>query len=227
MRILSIDFDYFVEENPDLCVHHDEDFYNKYGQFPKWSDYESRWRAMGSSIEKMLPFRGSIHDLTWNLRCLANDQNVHVAESHQDLIWYIEKAMNRPILLCEKKPTFDIVNIDAHHDIFYEASPELTKCDSTDWAGFLIVRKLVRSYLQVYPQWRERIPEEFETPKAWAIKRGTDCRSSHSVRSIRWKRCDLVFLCRSCAWTPPCYDHIFEELCIAMGATNFPKQRPS
>jgi hypothetical protein len=212
MRVLSIDWDYFVEEDPMLDWGHRE---SQLFLEVIWSTRRTKHRFSkdGNSVvvepvdlTKLVPFRGSEAFLMalafrWPVYQIA------VAESHLAILQDLENEDN-----------IEIINIDAHHDIFYGTPPEKREhVNCGDWGSWLITNGRIKSWRQVYPAWRKMPHYGEEFPRKFARQ---NCRVSveYGEPRITWKNVDLVFLCRSGCWAPPEYDERFNRLCLAMGA---------
>jgi hypothetical protein len=216
MRILSIDWDYFIESNPSLDYCGAENEFNLNGI---WNirrvhfNFKTRLAEV-IDLEKLMPFQGCPAGLV----CLAmsfGNYDLHVAESHLGILETIGAADN-----------LEIINVDAHHDIHYGTVPKL-KQDITcgNWGSYLLQNGRVKSWTQYYPKWRKKFPEE-TTPHKYAKER-CNFRISFEKPTTRWRKIDVVFVCRSGTFSPPEYDERFTQFCLDLGATEPPlKERP-
>ena len=112
----------------------------------------------------------------------------------------------------------EIVNIDAHHDIHYghDKIGKIDKPNCGSWGGHLMARGRVKSWLQVYPEWRRKIPEGYEDKFQWA-KQHCNIDAIYGDPPRLWRKVDIVFVCRSGCWVPPEYDSKFTLFCKMLG----------
>lgn len=231
MRVLSIDWDYFVVQNPMNDWGHRE-----VGFFLELAWHTRRLRpardpanphnillddnglAVMKKIDltKLAPFVGDESFLiAWAMR--FGQYNIAANESHYGILQAIEHERN-----------LEIINVDAHHDIYYNGVPERfedVECGS--WGGWLMKNKRVRSWHQVYPTWRKDKANHLDEtpPSKWAREHCKEFKVSYGVPDITWKKCDLIFICRSGCWVPPEYDARFNKLLHAMGLEDsFPER---
>ncbi len=212
---LSIDFDFFIEEDRALDMGHGETslFLNA-----MWDIRSRQFKIVDSAAvedgrldwrEKM-PMRNSIQDM---FKCVHKNFEITrktqaaSAESHAALGHWLKENEN----------VYDIVNFDAHHDINYGRSLDVLKqkFDCGDWAGHLMLNKRIDNYTQVYPEWRKKFPENHETDQHALRRRfGDRVKFAHfdSFMLLKPRKVDRIFLCRSGCWVPPCYDKQFNEL---------------
>ena len=202
ITVLSIDFDYFVEENPVLDWGHREQVF-----FLEtiWNIRAHGLAAQGKTLEQAAPFSGDPISLLFQVLIKGTfEYSLAVAESHAAIVPWLHESF--------PGARFEIVNIDAHHDLYYDGDPAGNpmgpeyECGS--WGRYLINRKLVKSWKQVYPKWRRKFPEETGPIFAWARKHTKFTVGEYLPRL----KPDAIFLCRSGCWTPPCYDSKFTEM---------------
>lgn len=199
LTILSIDFDYFVDENRLFDWGHREQVF-----FLEtiWHIRAHSLAAQGKTLEQAVPFRGNPIQFLFNsLSREVWNYSLAVAESHAAIVPWLNE--NFP------GETFRIINVDAHHDLFYSAAhhyKEFFDCGS--WGRHMIENGRIASWLQIYPYWRRKYPEETGRIFAWARKHI----KLAVAEKLRNCRPDAIFLCRSGCWVPPCYDAKFTEL---------------
>lgn len=87
------------------------------------------------------------------------------------------------------RPGDKIWNFDQHHDCGYNKSDNQSPFHCGNWA---IDRRKIAEYHLVYPEWRRKNPEKFELVPPTTI--------SFEPRDL--PEFDVVFVCRSSAWTP-------------------------
>ena len=216
MRVLSIDWDYFIQE-PDSNEHDwtftEESFF-----------YEAAWVTRRARVKGLIPEGGKLPvvetlDLTRVMPFigsvmlfaeLAEKQNyeIAIADSHKHLGHMLSD-----------KTDIELINIDAHHDLWY-----YSKCLSEDdincgnWGSWLIGQQRISSWTQIYPTWRKHSPEQNRRePMKWANRR-TKLRMRHRAPRLGKMAFDLVYICRSSCWTPPEYDKMFNQFVLMMGA---------
>jgi len=217
-RILSIDWDYFVEEDPMLDMGHRE---SALFLTTMWA---IRCQLPGTGgfgdLERMLPFRGPepeefFADYLGHIKVDGHMQYVCTAESHSALPKWADG--NWP------NEQLDIINVDAHHDILYGMIDQAQANDQAgfncgSWAGHLMAGGRVRSYTQVYPAWRKKFPEGIpDELRLWVRKCGVKLKLQDAPWTSCRRRIDGVFLARSGCWVPPIYDAKFDTLCKFFG----------
>jgi hypothetical protein len=231
MRVLSIDWDYFIKEDPMLDWGHREAafFLNQAWAFrrerPAFDPIEGflknpdgTFQIVKDDLTKLAPFAGAEEDIL-NLPCVRGSYNIATAESHLAILKFLEGKTN-----------LEIVNIDAHHDIYYRTK-NFKDPDCGEWAGSLIYSGRVKSYTQIYPGWRKEkgYEEGNEMGVArWGRKKlGVNMRMTWDkpIDVIKWNKVDMVFICRSGCWVPPDYDDRFNEFCRRMGVNGILKPR--
>lgn len=193
-KILSIDFDFFVT-CPGLAV------------FSGDTSHWKKWQAEGKDLEVCFPF-SKIPSFSELLQTFDFTETpfFDVGANHDQIVPLLPKGVS-----------LEILNIDAHHDILYgtRAHKEILeekKYDCGSWGAFLMESYRVGSWVQFYPLWRKTQKEEEITSKWLADNRGAKIEFRYYPDKLPKFKPDVVFLCRSVAWAPPCYDKEFEEL---------------
>jgi hypothetical protein len=211
MRVLSIDWDYFVDEDPGLDFGHREApvFLGPIWEVRRHTAVRLPHGEIALTkidITKILPFVGS-EDSILDLSCLPRGYRLFIAESHRAILSAVGDLRN-----------LDIINIDAHHDIYYETSED---GDCGSWGRSLVNGNRLRSFTQIYPAWRKKYPEDIYDISAymhWA-KVPYSVHTGEDIASVvKWQSVDAVFVCRSGCWTPPEYDIRFNSFCKRLGA---------
>jgi len=223
VRVLSIDWDYFVEENPLLDWGHREEhlFLEMMWQVRSTRlilDAENEPAVIPVDLAEVVPFRGS-ESMIMRLPCIAGDYQIAVAESHLAILQLLKGQSN-----------IHIVNIDAHHDLgygiydpYYFAMREPC-CGS--WGHFLLTEDRVKSWTQIYPAWRRKYPEQTKkkgTFPEWTKKKlgaAFKVSTQEPLEVVSWRSVDYVFLCRSGCWVPPNYDQRFNQFCRMLGSSS-------
>jgi hypothetical protein len=209
--VVSIDFDFFVKEDPMLDMGHRE---TSLFLETMWEIRMTSWAARGKTAQQMMPMPESVPQFVTRLRKLFDIPFSRVpafsSESHAAL-----PKMLKGLDITE----CDMVNFDAHHDIAYGRAASLkTKFDCGSWAGHLIETGVVKSYEQVYPTWRRKFPELSKQSMAkMALRWGADFHYGDAYAPPTRRKVDAVFLCRSGCWVPPVYDKDFNVLSACFG----------
>jgi hypothetical protein len=210
MRVLSVDWDFFIEENPNLDWGHNEGsglFYDTVWHLRRSRIHEGPDGPILEKVDltKLAPFVGDEAFLIGRSIAWATYQ-IGVADSHLHILEMIGDRRD-----------LEIINIDAHHDIYYHDSAG-DKPDCGNWGSALIQQGRVRSWRQIYPMWRQKWPEN-SLPREFVRKHKVKLRVEYNDEPLfTWKSADLVFLCRSSCWTPPEYDERFNRLIKLMGS---------
>lgn len=221
MRVLSIDWDYFVEENPMLDWGHQEVmlFLEEMWKIRRIGIRLNPDKSISSEVKdltKLVPFRGHESSIT-NLACLNSPHDVFVAESHLTILQAIKETKN-----------LEIINVDAHHDIHY-GKPCCVNTDKEPdcgcWGSHLIHKGQVKSWLQVYPEWRKKYPESYGQQKKYTLEHEVKFDAIYGTVPYKWRKVDMVFVCRSGCWVPPEYDIRFSFFCLRLGIESPLKER--
>lgn len=183
--ILSVDWDYFF---PDLLPY-------DWGHQESAIFYETIWHVRASSRNLMTGERAldvvkpdpKLLDDFWDHVC-QHPKKLVITESHANIEQFITENSI-------------VYNFDQHHDIQYDSG--LGKLDCGNWAGRAMKKKLLKKYILVYPPWRQKAketePEQFK-----------EIQILYDVPADLPKF-DIVFLCRSYAWTPTWCDDAWLE----------------
>jgi hypothetical protein len=220
---LSIDWDYFTREMPEWDFGHAEspDFNGLL-----WDMRVRQFHQMGQSLMEETSLKyASPHpaDFWKRLRRLGykfdNVQAIVLADSHQ----YAYQMFRRSALEGPALSDTRLVHFDAHHDLTYnmarfegEAGRGEVSCEN-----WLLMTHLAQPSLKsliVYPEWKgmsdwnvtfgqhyERYPalkkalDRYTKPCVWPSNLVTEAAGE----------VELVYLCRSSAWTPPWHDEAF------------------
>jgi hypothetical protein len=212
--VVSIDWDYFVEENPMLdWGHRETTFFLEHMWHIRrvntsYNEATKSFKQMLVDLRELLPFRGSPFVIT-RLPFTQGKYQIGTAESHAAILQLLTGQSN-----------LEIVNIDAHHDIHYgKIAKDDKSVECGSWGSHLIANGRVKSWLQVYPDWRKKFPEGHEDKLDWARKQlNGQFDVVYGAPPIRWRNVDYVFICRSGCWAPPEYDKEFSLLCMMLGA---------
>lgn len=214
MNIISIDWDYFIQEDLMLDLAHME---TNLFVGPIWDIRRLGWLAQGETTEELMPFKGPD---AWQFlfKTVRHDSRFHVAcaESHAAIVGFLDQCLAASKSVRSKK--FTIYNFDAHHDMVYGAPRfEAGEYDCGDWLGWLIATKRVKKVVQIYPEWRVKYLEEMMHVLKFALEHKVPYHYQIGLNRLKPIKADVVFLCRSGAWTPPEYDSKFNLLCNVFG----------
>jgi hypothetical protein len=187
-RVLSIDWDYFFPDSRPYDMGHSE----CHGQMLR----DILWNTRASSVnlstgEPLLEtYVPVIPKDFWSL-VIGKPGKVYVADSHFK-IW----AALEPWFLSQ------VTSLDAHHDCGYRLQKE-PYVDCSNW-GFWGRRTGQIGRLDLwYPEWRRTNPEGFCGRK----REYKPTTTSYGLPAPA--EYDIVFICRSGAWTPPWWDSEF------------------
>lgn len=185
MRILSIDFDYFI--NTDIETRNDlfpDGYDNLYEEFLKrlWTEFYLEHPQL-----KDIDVIDSYNDLVKHMqdRNYVLDKNLFVASSHGDI--------NKILKDIPTEEPIDIVNVDFHHDYYHVFSSD-NELNCGNW-----VRRLYEKRSDANITWVRRHDSDVRTldgefPHKIIIE---------DIASILTKEYDIMFLCLSPEWTPP------------------------
>lgn len=188
-KLLSVDWDFFF---PDL-FHYDWSF----SECPLYINGLWHFRAGNHNlktkeiaIEAVRPnealLRGFWEKIIDTHKCTP--WKIVISESHLDIVH-----------LLKMYPDCDVLNFDSHHDLGYD---DKTKdiIDCSNWAAYGLALGLINHYRLRYPPWRKEHAEDCPAEVKNLVKMA-EYGLPKFVREI-----DIIFVCRSGAWTPPWSD---------------------
>lgn len=199
---LSIDFDFFVREDPMWDFGHSE-------HLPHQMVWPIRYRTTNlykeTDIETFADFQpgqtlNALRDKKLRLtpteegeenrgQKVASKRQIGVADSHRHALNFFERF----------QPPDRLVSLDAHHDLFNEEKP-----DCSNWLTHLMDRWNDTATTVVYPGWKDMDLD------------GEPIRNAQRMRWENWvpreSRIRHIFLGRSAAWVPPHHDKQFLKL---------------
>ena len=187
MRILSIDFDYFVDTDIDTRL-----FY-----FPDGNDNLSDY--LTSVIwDRCYDFNNSLKDIgvieDFNTICdflsTQTPKKLLVADSHREIEKFFKDI--------KQDEELELINIDFHHDMFITGGNTL---DCGNWLRFLVDLKPDAKIT-----WIRR--EDSDTDSLLGEFPYHDSTDISEVQG----NFDLIFICFSSPWTPPHLHKKFEEM---------------
>lgn len=209
-RVLSVDWDFFFPNTSEYDWGHSE-------LNPIY--LETVWAVRASSVSYIQNKLGNPPGLKWALdemnpniplmqrfwlRTVRKASTLVITDSHSEL-WRVIKTFRMRNILVD--------NYDAHHDLGYDEitdSPletlggSLSDPDCGNWALNLIKRQVIGKYSITYPTWRKTDPEHNleDIRKALPIKISVKYGLPRTQKDY-----DVVFICRSSAWTPSWADN--------------------
>lgn len=201
MRLLSVDWDYFVpsidqefiacglERQAPYALGTGEGFTDDMLD-ALWDTRLALLRAFGLP----LPGTSGAERDFWGRFCIDPDASLFYADSHA-------QAAQAPL----RQGTREVWNYDAHHDAGYEgAVDDPVRLGWVGCANWMCAYHLAGARLRVrYPGWRHDALQR-EIPPLCPVDRSIDPGGPVDLSF------QLVFLCRSSAWTPPWLDSAFD-----------------
>lgn len=194
MRILSIDFDYFIDTDietrnelfPDGCDNLDEKFLTRL-----WEEFYLEHPELEN-----IGVIDSYNELAKHIK-LGNyilNKNLFVAYSHGDIYKLLKDI--------PKEEPIDIINVDFHHDYYHIFSSD-NELNCGNW-----VRRLFENRSDANITWCKRYDSDIRT---------LDGEFPHKIinediSSLLDKKYDIIFLCLSPEWTPPHLYKLFYNL---------------
>lgn len=208
--LLSVDFDYFVREDPMWDWGHSES--------PLFKDFIWAIRAQGALasgfniFEETDPYRHGVPspDVFWDNLIqrgmgFSSTSSFIVADSRLWASTYFSSLLKERGI--ERARLF---NFDAHHDLGYSNGRDYSKSvDCSNWLGFLLDRFPRLTTQLVFPGWKG------EEPWEGAVGDCIQPRISSCVWGGSSDHMDArgevigIYFCRSGAWTPPWTDGIY------------------
>jgi hypothetical protein len=205
---LSIDFDYWIPEDPAMDFGHREaPFYINHLWVSRLADFA----ALDKDLQELLhidrtlaPQPQELYDFLKKRRIRFLKTRTAVAESHASVIDFLQDL-----------PDLNLIHVDAHHDLGYHGPEHLNPANCDNWVRYL---HNLRRLLLIYPEWRkqERYDLEDAIHGVEALrKQGVEVEVAYGLdampKNITLKR---LFFCRSGAWTPPWTDGFFMEMVL-------------
>lgn len=186
-RILSIDFDYFI--NTDIKTRNDL-FPDGVDEKPK-EDLDNEWSIMYQKNPEITDI-GVVDTFETCCNCLKELRfgEVIVADSHKDIAGIFSKLSSHDHL--------EVINIDFHHDNYISGG---NKVDCANW-----VRHLMRHFPDTEFTWMRREDSEMISLEGEFPYRST-------TDFVIEGEFDYIFICFSPEWTPPHLYNKFKELC--------------
>lgn len=230
---LSIDWDFFVRENPAWDWGHGES--EVFLGFA-WEVRVANFLATGKDLRKEMSLRHADPKpgAFWNrlLELGYRFDNVKafvVADSHKWAYWLFDRAHGSGPALEKTR----LLHFDAHHDLVYNVKSftankkaQTAACD--DWHMMTLLKnRLLKSFV-VYPPWKG-LYDWTKTIGSWEKHRMPEARELHRLITKFvdfgvWGdprladtagQVEVVFICRSGGWTPPWHDRAFRKFAQA------------
>lgn len=200
MKVLSVDFDFFINVGDYMAM--DTVEYKS----TVWYEVAETLKKQGKSLKSEFPFEGPPFAEFLSHFDLRKTPFLDIWDTHLDILAFLQDKTN-----------LEILNVDAHHDISsHEVLSEIHMVDCGNWGGYLISRGRVKSWTQVFPEWRHyRTTPKFEK-RAQEAKQWNTPVVSKPLSEIKRFAPDILFVCRSSPWVPPIYDGLFSDFCKAI-----------
>lgn len=202
LNILSIDLDYILAP----CINLYNDFVFASNPPQKIWDNLNSLRNIDSHIsydDENLKF---IFDVfTFALFNLKDKNNVTFATNHDAILFDLASKKY-------EKNTFNIFNIDHHHDIFYNENgrKEIDDYDNagvSNWVWYLDKHKKIENY-----SWICNPNSLFPQCEIKSIGKMNGCTKDKIPQIFDVKKWDYIFICNSPHWFPRKYDVFFNML---------------
>lgn len=191
--LLSIDYDFFIREEPAWDFGHNET--NSIFMDTAWlARYLSVDLYKETDIKKYADFLPEqiINKLEW-LGFKLNKPSIIVADSHKYAFEVVKSLKG-----CQ------VFNFDAHHDC-YEDTPKIS---CANWLGRSIISKYASKVTWVLPSWLRRLYSGIYKILKISLVEGKffDNLNKNEFKGIK---IDTIFICRSGCWVPPHHDSEF------------------
>lgn len=197
MNILSIDWDFFFPDFSGFDWGADDDTHPHIEEFIWYTRFYNRNYSTGQYAYQLRPKFESF--LEW-IKGRVNFDRALITDSHKSIL----KAI---------KPGAAVWNFDQHHDAGYYREKGIPKVfDSGNWA----LHSYIEKYNLIYPEWRK----VFKEPSSDLVEYGVSYWGDEVVIPRRF---DILFICRSGAWTPPWCDRWWIEFVHAMRSMFYTK----
>lgn len=209
LKVLSIDWDYFIKATNDersiMFPDGGNENLSPYIQNVIWT---SHYGSPAYNLEKIGVDREALKKIRFVLNNQRNIKSHHLAaamaitDSHKYAYDFIENSLESP------QQPIEVYNVDFHHDIYdicdtYDITDNGVPGDSSINCGNWL-RKLCENY-EVKPHWVAREDSDPEADFQEPIPRAT----LDDLMNIQF---DVVFICRSGMWSPPHLDIEFIRL---------------
>jgi hypothetical protein len=200
IKVLSIDMDYILEP----CIELYNDLVNEK------SPRQDLWNFMNSvrQIDEHLKYNDRNLNFIFDAysKCLKNIRNknkVIFANSHDAILFELTKKDYYD-------STFNIINIDHHHDIFYnpQSAEDVDKKDIVycgNWVWYLDKYKLVKDYTWI----SNYNSQKFNHEDVLSCNLKTIIQPNKYILD---SNVDVIFVCKSPQWLPQKYDVFFDIL---------------
>lgn len=200
MNILSIDFDIIMY--PYIKLYNDK---VNGGENPtKVWDFLSLY-----NIEEYIAYDAITYKKIVQLLCKVKQNNGKIIfiENHEEVISHLKLYENYSDM------TFNLTNIDFHHDVFYNTddiaiSKYFEKYSCANWVGHLAVNNKLDSLL-----WVKAPNSESDFLSSFNIEEfcNFNIESINSVeQSFMNKKYDYIFICLSPQWVPYKLHHLYD-----------------
>lgn len=198
INVLSIDWDYYVDTSNEVrekCFPKIlDDIISEEERLQMWKEYYEKYNIkdigiLDDKFEKTMKLIETIEANSPQAYKIIND-------SHRFVYNIIEKEIEE-----HRDENIKVYNIDHHHDMYqYRTSSDKVNC--SNWAEIL----------------KEELGEKFdynwikrEDSEEYSLAGRVQCKEC-SLEDITEKKFDVIYLCRSGAWSPPHLDNKYNQL---------------
>lgn len=203
--ILSIDLDIIM--HPSISLYND-DVMEEDAPVELWASLEKEYKY---EENKILDFDPIVLIELAKLLKIHKDKPIHFIENHEEIVDYLKKEEDY------NTSTYNIYNIDFHHDIWYDTEDALKKWDKDtydcgNWLGYLYFKKKLNSITWL----KASNSSNLETPiygRNFKLNTMT-LREFYKLYSINF---DEVFFCLSPQWIPKYFHYIYDLFKIFIG----------
>ena len=190
--VLSIDLDFILKS----CIQLYDDMIDS-----RLENYQKMWRDIikERDLERFLSIDSENFEYIKNLikKCVEQHPPVYISDDHSSIL----TAINDEILTGRMDYPFDVVNIDHHHDVYYNKNngKDLVnlydEADCSNWVYFLMKKRILAKYFWVRNEnsidhiGGERILKMYK--------------QDFDLDTTDDKKVDLLFITSSLSWFPP------------------------
>lgn len=208
---VSIDFDFFVREDPMWDWGHRDDLFSatvlwtvRYMERDLYKELEIAEHADFHPLDLAEALKSKNIHMRGGLKYAAG-----IADSHSWAFPFFTGRRGGP-------PNY-LVNIDAHHDIFQDGTTNHV-VQAQNWLLHLTEawEDTNTRFIQLYPRWKDQgieRPSGLYVPPSMVMASWADWGGFREEVNVRH-----IFLCRSSPWVPPHFDPLFKSMVNLLGA---------
>ena len=199
LRVLSVDFDYFINADISFKIKYFPDgleLVNETVDRIVWANHYAFAKRVG---EDFLSIGVDMESLEYVRDIILGQHNstIVIADSHEHIYDFVKDSY------CDGNSiNIEVYNIDFHHDVYnYESVIDDENVNCGNWLRALIDNDIISS-----AYWLCRNDSD---------KRGNDgyC-AIITLEELPRENFDLVFICKSSSWTPPHLDEFFVDYLV-------------